>query len=212
MARVAIYSRVSRDDMHAENQLMQLHEWCARSGHTIVAEFTDKESGGKSADQRKGLADMLAAAHRREFDLVLIWALDRLSREGMAATLGYLQRLATAGVAFHSFSEPALCSDNELVRDILLAVMSALAKAERLRISARTKAGLDRVRKHGSKSGRAIGRPTIDSETVEKIRAMVRENPSIAAYAVSRALRIDPKTVRKYLPSDSVSSDTVTVV
>ena len=69
---------------------------------------------------------MLEDAHRRRVE---VWALARLTREGMVATVGYLQRLASAGVAFHSYSEPALCSDNEMVRDIVLAVMSALRKA-----------------------------------------------------------------------------------
>lgn len=75
---------------------------------------------------------MLDAAHRRQFDLLLVWALDRFSREGMAATVGYLQRLTAAGVAFHSYTEPHLSTENELVRDILLAIMASLAKVERL--------------------------------------------------------------------------------
>ena len=94
------------------------------AGHDIAAEYVDHASGGKGTDKRPRFAAMLDDAHRRKFDLVLVWALDRLTREGMVATVGYLQRLAAAGVAFHSYSEPALCSDNEMVRDIVLAVMA----------------------------------------------------------------------------------------
>src|SRR6266581_7151284 len=140
MSGVAIYARVSTEDrgQDPENQLAQLRAWCAAAGHEIVTEYVDHASGGKGANKRPRFAAMLEAAHRRQFDTVLCWALDRLSREGMVATVGYLQRLAAAGVAFHSYSEPALCSENEMVRDIVLAVMAALAKAERLRISDRT--------------------------------------------------------------------------
>src|SRR5882762_5840142 len=157
--RVAIYARVSTEDrgQDPENQLAQLRAWCTSAGHDVAAEYVDHASGSKSEHKRARFAAMLDDAHRRKFDLVLVWALDRLTREGMVATVGYLQRLAAAGVAFHSYSEPALCSDNEMVRDIVLAVMASLAKVERQRISDRTKAGLARVRA----SGKALGRPML---------------------------------------------------
>src|SRR5207244_9394317 len=117
------------------------------------------------------------------------WALDRLSREGMVTTVGYLQRLAAAGVAFHSYSEPALCSENEMVRDIVLAVMSSLAKVERARISERTKAGLQRVRAKGTR----LGRPALATEVRERIAALMLAEPGITAYAVGKRLAVDVK-------------------
>ena len=78
---------------------------------------------------------MFAGAARREFDLLLVWSLDRFSREGMAATIGHLQRLSSHGVGFHSFTEEHLSTDNELVRNILLATLASLAKLEREKIS-----------------------------------------------------------------------------
>jgi len=137
---------------------------------------------------------MLDVAHRRKFDIVLVWALDRLSREGMVATVGYLQRLAAAGVAFHSYSEPALCSDNEMVRDVFLAVMSSLAKVERARISERTKAGLARTKAAGTR----LGRPALDDKVKAQIAAMVFAEPQVTAYAISKRLKIDPKSAAKY--------------
>src|SRR6266851_1089717 len=155
--RVAIYARVSTDDrgQDPENQLGQLRDWCAAVGRQIVAEFVDHASGSKGADKRPQFAAMLDAAHRRQFDVLLVWALDRLSREGMVPTIGHLQRLAVAGVAFHSYTEPMLSTDNEMVRDIVLAVMASLAKVERQKVSERTKAGLARVRAKGKRLGRA---------------------------------------------------------
>jgi DNA invertase Pin-like site-specific DNA recombinase len=155
--RVAIYARVSTDDrgQDPENQLAQLRAWCAAADHAIVAEFVDHVSGAKGADRRSQFAAMLDAAHRRQFDVLLVWALDRLSREGMVPTIMYLQRLAAAGVAFHSYTEPLLSTDSEVVRDIALAVMASLAKMERQRISERTKAGLERARAKGKRLGRA---------------------------------------------------------
>lgn len=114
--RVAIYARVSTDDggQDPENQLAQLRAWCAISGHEIIAEYVDHGSGAKGADKRQQLAAMFDAAHRRRFDMVLVWALDRLSREGMIPTINQLQRLAVVGVLFHSYTEPLLSTDNDM--------------------------------------------------------------------------------------------------
>src|SRR5438045_7152023 len=108
--RVAIYARVSTEDrgQDPENQLIQLRSWCAAAGYQIGGEYIDHTSGGNGADKRPRLAAMMDDAHRRQFDLVLVWALDRLSREGMVPTIAHLQRLASYGVAFHSYTEPML--------------------------------------------------------------------------------------------------------
>lgn len=181
--RVAIYARVSTTDrgQDPENQLRALREWCGRAGHTIVAEYVDRVSGAKGADQRPRLAAMLDDAHRRQFDMVLVWALDRLSREGMVAIIGYLQRLAAASVSFHSYTEPALSTDNEMVRDIVLAVMASLAKVERQRISERVCAGLDRARA----AGKHLGRPRLDDERRAKVRDLLMEGVSIRRAALA---------------------------
>src|SRR6516165_10117981 len=130
--RVAIYARVSTDDkgQDPENQLRELRAWCTNAGHTLVEEYIDRESGRKGADKRKRFAALFEDAHKRKFDCVLFWALDRFTREGMVPTITHLQRLASYGVGFHSYTEPHLATDNELVRNILLALLASLAKVE----------------------------------------------------------------------------------
>jgi predicted site-specific integrase-resolvase len=126
--RVAIYARVSTDDsgQDPENQLRELRAWCAAAGHAVSREYIDFESGRKGADKRKQFATLFDDAAKRKFDCVLFWALDRFSREGMAQTIIHLQRLSSYGVAFHSYTEPHLATDNELVRNVLLALLSSL--------------------------------------------------------------------------------------
>jgi len=192
--RVAIYARVSTDDrgQDPENQLTQLRTWCAAADHAIVAEFVDHVSGGKSADKRLQFAAMLDAAHRRQFDILLVWALDRLSREGMVPTILHLQRLAAAGVVFHSYTEPLLSTDNEVVRDIVLAVMASLAKMERQKISERTKAGLERARAKGKRLGRA---PFSDANLLKLRMAL---ETGISWHAASVETHLAYSTVRKH--------------
>ena len=72
MTRVATYLRVSTDDQHAENQLLQLREFCEKwESHELVAEYVDKESGTRGRWERKDFDRMFADAARRRFDVVL---------------------------------------------------------------------------------------------------------------------------------------------
>jgi len=192
--RVAIYARVSTQDrgQDPENQLGQLRAWCVAAGYQIVAEFVDHASGSKGTDKRPQFAAMLDAAHRRQFDLLLVWSLDRLSREGMVPTIGHLQRLAAVGVTFHSYTEPLLSTDSEIVRDIVLAVMASLAKMERQKISERTKAGLERPRAKGKRLGRAPFSATNRAEL-----RMVLDS-GMSWHAASVATSFAYSTVRKH--------------
>ena len=157
-----------------------------------MREYVEHENGGKGVEYRKQLAAMFAGATRREFDLLLVWSLDRFSREGMAATVGYLQRLALNGVAFRSFTEEHLSTENELVRNILLATLSSLAKLEREKISQRTKAGLERARA----KGKVLGRPKFSDGDRDKLIAALETGGSW--HAVSRKTRIPYSTVKKH--------------
>src|SRR5271167_276740 len=192
--RVAIYARVSTDNKGQDpgNQLMQLRAWCDRIGYVVVREYVGHESGAKGADQRKQLGRLFADAARREFDMVLVWALDRFSRKGMASTVADLQRLSSYGVRFNSFSEPHLSTDNELVRDVLLAVLASLAKLERQKISERTKAGLERARAKGKRLGRA----PFSRAAEEKLQAALDTGKNW--HRISRSIGIPYSTVKKH--------------
>jgi DNA invertase Pin-like site-specific DNA recombinase len=191
---VAIYARVSTDDkgQTPDNQLLQLRAWCERMGYPVVREYVEHENGGKGAEYRKQLAAMFAGAARREFDLLLVWSLDRFSREGMAATVAHLQRLASHGVAFRSFTEEHLSTENELVRNVLLAVLASLAKLEREKISQRTKAGLERARA----MGKVLGRPRFSDGDRARLRTALDTGDSW--HAVSIAARLPYSTVKKH--------------
>ncbi len=192
--RVALYARVSTDDkgQDPENQVRELRAWCANSGHTITREYVEHESGRKGADKRRQFAALFDDAAKRKFDCVLFWALDRFSREGMSQTIIHLQRLNSYGVTFHSYTEPHLATDNELVRNILLALLSSLAKVEAQKISARTKAGMARAKAKGIR----VGRPRLGIEVRQQIakRAAKGETP----YSIAKALGIDRHTAVKY--------------
>ncbi len=187
--RAALYARVSTTDQgqDPENQLVPLRQLAERSGWTVVAEYVDFDSGGKA--DRSGLRRMLEAAARREFDVLLFWALDRLSREGALRTLQILEQLSRYGVAWRSLQEPYLDSAGPL-GEAIIALLAALAKQERIRLQERVRAGLDRARRHDKK----LGRPArvVDRRRIAELRAR-----GCSWSEIARALGITPSLARR---------------
>ncbi len=173
--RVAIYSRVSTDTQDAENQSVQLREFAARQGWQLVAEYRDIESGAKA--DRPEFKRMLDDASRRKFDLLLFWALDRLSREGVLQTLTYLNRLENYGIGFRSYTEQFFDSCGPF-KDAVISIMATLAKQERIKRSERTKAALARIKA----SGKRLGRPRVTLD-LAKIAALREAGASYKAIA-----------------------------
>jgi len=157
--RCCLYCRVSTiASQDTENQRLQLRNFAASQGWQVVHEYEDHESGGKA--DRAGFRAMLQDAAQRSFDLLLFWALDRLTREGTLATLKYLEVLESYHVRWRSLTEPWIDSAGPF-RDVIISLLASLAKQERTRIRERVKAGLDRARLKGTRSGRPIGRPRV---------------------------------------------------
>jgi putative DNA-invertase from lambdoid prophage Rac len=171
--RALIYSRVSTKDQELENQLRQLREYAATQNWDVIEIICDVASGGKDANERQGLGRVLLLAQQRKFDVLLFWSLDRLSREGSRKTIGYLTTLEQHGADFHSYSEPYL-STLGIFKDALIALLSALAKQERARISERTKAGLERAKA----AGKQLGRPKTSNAKMEQARKLRGEGLS----------------------------------
>ena len=157
MNRIAIYCRVSKNDQSQDplNQLHPLREFAKALQGEIIEEYIDLSSGANG--DRKNFLQMFEDAEKRKFDLILVWALDRLSREGISNTLGYLKRLKRSGVALKSLQESWLDTRDEGLGQLLLAIFSWTAQQERQRIVERTKAGLEKARKRGKILGRPKG-------------------------------------------------------
>ena len=168
--RIAIMARVSKKGKQDNlNQLLQLREFAARQNSDVVAEFCDEISGGSAGKDRKQFDAMMQAASQRQFDLVLFWALDRLSREGTLETLQYLQQLNSYGIDWRSYTEQFIDSCG-IFRDVVVSILATLAKQERIKIGDRTKAGLQRARKLGRIGGRP--RVTVDMAEVNRRREL----------------------------------------
>ena len=96
MTRAAIYCRVSTSDQNTQNQRVVLTDWAKQRGFEIIAIYEEEESAWKSGHQKE-LARLLEHTRRRRFAFVLVWALDRLSREGALAILSLVHKLTIYG-------------------------------------------------------------------------------------------------------------------
>jgi len=127
---------------------------------------------------------------QRKFDLLLFWALDRLSREGALKTLQHLDRLESYGVAYRSFTEPYFDSCG-IFKEAVVSIVATLAKQERIRRSERTKAGLARVRA----SGKRLGPPRRLNGHTAAIASL--RTQGISGREIARRLSISEGSVRR---------------
>ena len=147
--RAAIYARVSTLDQHVENQLEELRRYADARGWTAT-EFIDHGISG-AKERRPALDEMLKAAKRRKFDVVVCWRLDRLGRN-LKHLVTLLEELQVLGVSFVSLNE-GIDLGTPAVR-LQLHILAALSEFERARIQERVKAGLARARAQGVRLGR----------------------------------------------------------
>jgi len=193
---IAIYARVSTRDkgQDTQNQLRELRQFAGSSGWTIAREYIDQASG-KNGD-RDQLQMLLDNASRRKFKGVLVWALDRLTREGIEQTFAYVRQLTDHGVAFISYTEAHFRTTGP-AGTLMLAVAAWIAEQERKRISERTKAGMQTARLKGAR----LGRPPVKLSRSEVLRlhAAGAGVAKIAAKLTAGGVKVSRETVRRML-------------
>lgn len=183
MKRAALYARVSTADQTPENQLIELRELARQRGFEIFQEYVDLGISG-TRTRRPGLDAMMADARRGRFQVLLVWATDRLARStkhflDVLAELNHLQ------IEFVSLREN-IDSSGPLGKAIM-AIVSVVAELERSLIIERVKSGMRRAKLEGRHIGR---RPlAVDRAQVLRDREEKHSLTEIAAtHKISRSL------------------------
>jgi DNA invertase Pin-like site-specific DNA recombinase len=167
LVRTAIYARVSTAN-HGQNSSMQtreLREYCDRRGWKLAGEYVDEGISG-SKDSRPELNRLMADAHRRRFDAVVVWRFDRFARS-VSHLLRALENFKALGIEFVSLSEQVDTSTP--TGKMVFTVLGAVAELERSLIAERVKAGLRNARSKGKRLGRP--RVVVDGARVRALRA-----------------------------------------
>ena len=187
MKRAVPYMRVASLDQHPETQLFDLRQMAAQRGYQITHEFTDRISGAKA--RRPGPDGLMRDARRGRFDVVLVWASDRIARS-VKQFLEVLDGLNRLNVEFVTFREQ-IDTAGPLGRAIVV-IIGAIAELERNLIIERVRAGMRRARLEG----RHIGRNplTLDHEAIQRERCQGQSLRQIA-----KGHRISTATVQRVL-------------
>lgn len=171
--KAALYARVSTVDknQNPEIQLGSLREYCQSMGWEIYQEYVDQASAldmlGRVAWQ-----DLLRAAMQHRFDILLVWKLDRAFRS-VSHAANTLEQLRGHKIQFKSYTEGFMDTTSPH-GEFIFHILVAAAGLERQMIAQRVSAGINHAKKHGTKSGKPIGRPRKRISTT-KIQRVFKE-------------------------------------
>lgn len=164
--KAAIYARVSTsgNGQSPAMQLRELRDYCKRRGWRIAGEFVDEGISG-AKDSRPELNRLMADAHKRRFDAVVVWKFDRFARS-VSHLLRALETFNSLGIAFVSLSESIDTSTP--AGKMVFTVLGAVAELERSLIGERVRAGLRNAKAKGIR----LGRPPLRQLTRTEIQMM----------------------------------------
>ena len=189
--RVVIYGRVSTEGQSVDMQLVELREYVARRGWTLVEEYVDHISGAK--ELRPSLVRLMDDARQRKFDILLVWKIDRLARSlrHLVNTLAELDDLAVAFVSFKDSLDLSSASGR-----LTMQLLGAMAEFERSLIQERVRAGIRNARN----KGRTLGRPRLD---LDRARILRLKASGASLRAISLLLGISVGSVHRALQERS---------
>lgn len=185
--RVALYARVSTNNGQSpEMQLAEMREYASHRGFKIVAEYVDQGISG-SKESRPELNRLMADAHRRKFDAVLCWKIDRFGRS-LKHLVNALADLDGYRVAFISLKDNLDLSTPS--GRLMFQIIGAMAEFERALIQERVRAGLKNARARGKRLGRP--RTSVDAAQVAELRTS-----GVSWRQISERMGVGVGTVRR---------------
>jgi len=190
MRRAARYLRVSRSEQSIDLQADETAEFIERRGWELSHTFRDDGiTGASDRTRRPGLDKLMRAAHRKEFDVLVVWRSDRLFRSlrHMIETLEYFR---TVKIDFVSVMEPF--DQTTPQGQLLLHLVAAFAQFERQLAVERIHSGIEAAKKRGRVGGRP--RCNVSQARVLELR---QEGKSVAQ--IAKQLGVSVATVKRRL-------------
>jgi DNA invertase Pin-like site-specific DNA recombinase len=181
--RAALYLRVSTDQQTTDNQERELREVADRSGWEIVQVYRDHGiSGAKGRDKRPAFDALCRDAIRRKFNIVMAWSVDRLSRS-LQDLVAFLSDLHASRIDL--FLHQQGIDTTTPAGKAMFQMLGVFSEFERAMIRERVNAGIARARERGTKSGKAIGRPSISPKVEAALLADLADpaRPNMRALA-----------------------------
>jgi DNA invertase Pin-like site-specific DNA recombinase len=199
--KCAIYSRVSTTDQHTENQVNKLRDIAKLKEYSVVKEFTDKGISGKHGRNiRTGFDTLIKGAVSKEFDMILVWSVDRLGRS-LQDLISFLNEINSVGCNLYIHNSQLDSSTPS--GKMLFSLLGVFSEFERSMISSRVKLGLQRAVSEGKK----LGRPSkLNDGLIHSIKYMKEQGVGIRK--MSRDLGVGVSTIYRVLETNEVPSRT----
>jgi DNA invertase Pin-like site-specific DNA recombinase len=170
-------------------QVGQLTEYARLRGWTVALVVEEIASG--SASNRPKQRDLIRAANQRKIDCVLVWKLDRWSRE-LGTLLTSINELLAVGVAFVSFTETLDFSTPQ--GRAMVALIGVFATFERELIRERVKAGIDDAKRRGVRFGRP---KTLDDGLADRMKALAADG--LTHSEIAKRVGVARASVQRFL-------------
>ena len=192
MKRAVLYLRVSTIDQTTANQERELREIGGRMGCDIVHVYKDHGiSGAKGRDKRPQFDRLCRDAAKRQFDMVMVWSVDRLGRS-LQDLVAFLSELHALRIDLF-LHQQGLDTTTPAGR-AMFQMMGVFAEFERAMIQERVRAGLARARDEGTR----LGRPPIPAEVEKAIRAALdKPGRTEGVRKIAARFGVNPKTVQR---------------
>jgi DNA invertase Pin-like site-specific DNA recombinase len=191
MKRAVLYLRVSTQDQTTANQERELREIAGRMGCDVIKVYKDHGiSGAKGRDKRPAFDALCRAATRRDFDVVMVWSVDRLGRS-LQDLVAFLSELHALGIDL--FLHQQGLDTTTPAGKAMFQMMGVFAEFERAMIQERVRAGLARAKSEGKR----LGRPRIAPELEERIRKALATPGRPGVRKIAERFGVDPGTVQR---------------
>jgi DNA invertase Pin-like site-specific DNA recombinase len=192
--RAALYARVSTDGQTTDNQIRELRQVAERNGWEIIQEYIDQGiSGAKGREQRPAFDALWKGATRRQFDVVMVWAVDRLGRS-LSHLVNFLSELHAKKVDLFIFQQGV--DTTTPGGKALFGMMGVFAEFERSMIQERVKAGIKRV----IASGQHWGRRSIEETDPDLCSQMLHlPQQGLGMVKIGKEVGLSSRTVWRFL-------------
>jgi DNA invertase Pin-like site-specific DNA recombinase len=199
--KVVIYTRVSKLIQDYERQINELLEYANKRGYKVVKVISEKISGGKRNDERKGIIELMGLIEGGKIDKVLVWELSRLGRNSFEVHK-IINTLNEKKVSLYvkNYDLETLDAKGEIkpMAKFMIMILSEFAENERLNIKQRLQSGYKQYRDGGGKVGRKTGAKENQEQFLEKhkdIQKLLKKEMSIRNVATLTGK--STKTVQK---------------
>ena len=192
--RACCYCRISTTNkgQTTDNQNRQLWDVAKQKGYEVTHQFADEVSGAKGRKQRQGYDEMIKSATRGEFDIVMVWSVDRLGRD-LKELITFLDEMNALGIDLYIHTQ-GLDSTTPTGR-MMFQMCGVFAEFERELLKSRVRAGQERAIAQGKK----IGRPSTINDGLKNTIKYLRNEQNLGIRKIATDLNVGVGTVYKVI-------------